>query len=296
MTDQYRFNGCRFDGSDGRLIGSDADQAISLRPQVGRLLERFLVSPGQVLDRDTLCQAVWSDGSVVDFESGLAALLRELRQALDQVGAGADLIETVPRRGYRFHGRPEPFAGSRFDVPGQTETRAGRSGDWRVAAGRCTVGRAGSRETRSGSAGHCTGAGNPAFRSVIRMMGTDSERLSLLLADTVLARLWDAELDQTGADRQGRTRAVPGQGGMSPKRSRTVWEVELLLEGTVVTEAAGQWRIEARLLHMPRGTILWSSTLDWTDQAELPLSEAAARLVEQLGTDWVSVQQSRLES
>lgn len=294
MTDQYRFNGCRFDGSDGRLIGSDADQAISLRPQVGRLLERFLVSPGQVLDRDTLCQAVWSDGSVVDFESGLAALLRELRQALDQVGAGADLIETVPRRGYRFHGRPEPLpaVGSTFQGKQKLVLAAVAIGVLLLAAALWVVREAGRLDPDP-----------PVTVPALAILpfevypddGTDSERLSLLLADTVLARLWDAELDQL--ELIGRAALAPYQDRVDVAEAvSNSLGVELLLEGTVVTEAAGQWRIEARLLHMPRGTILWSSTLDWTDQAELPLSEAAARLVEQLGTDWVSVQQSRLES
>lgn len=294
MTDQYRFNGCRFDGSDGRLIGSDADQAISLRPQVGRLLERFLASPGQVLDRDTLCQAVWSDGSVVDFESGLAALLRELRQALDQVGAGADLIETVPRRGYRFHGRPEPLPAAASTLRGKQRLvlAAVAIGVLLVAAGLWALREAGRIDQDS-----------PATVPALAILpfevypndGANSDRLSLLLADTVLARLWDAELDQL--ELIGRAALAPYQDRVDVAEAiSNSLGVELLLEGTVVTEAAGQWRVEARLLHMPRGTILWSSTLDWTDQTELPLSEAAARLVEQLAADWVSVQQSRLES
>jgi DNA-binding winged helix-turn-helix (wHTH) protein len=67
------------------------------------LLER----PGQLVSREELRRRVWPDDRVVEFDQGLNAIINRLRDALGSGSPGAGLIETLPRRGYRFMGTVE---------------------------------------------------------------------------------------------------------------------------------------------------------------------------------------------
>jgi TolB-like protein len=62
------------------------------------LLER----PGEVVERASIQRRLWSDGTFVDFNHSLNAAVRRLRRALGDDAAHPRVIETVPRRGYRF--------------------------------------------------------------------------------------------------------------------------------------------------------------------------------------------------
>jgi len=69
------------------------------RPRVlGLLLER----PGELITRDELREALWPPGTFVDFDHGLNAAVRKLRDALGDSGTNPRFIETLARRGYRF--------------------------------------------------------------------------------------------------------------------------------------------------------------------------------------------------
>lgn len=299
-----QFGPCQFDPSDGRLTGPTSDQAQTLRPQLGRLLEAFIEQPGEVLDREHLCRAVWDESAVVDFESGLAALLRELRQALDKVGAGSDLIETVPRRGYRLRVDPEPTpvaAGSAGRGPS-------RRAAWGMVAVALVVVLAVSLLLLNGSeSGSLPGAsptvsstslpveppgGDPSLAIVpFEVYGpsdqseSDARRLQLLMADSLLARLWQAELP--GLVLIGRTAIRPYE--TRQDLAVAVAEdlgVDLLLEGGLVFDRDDGWRIDARLLRMPQGNVLWSGQADWVGGPNRSLAEPAENLVSQLVLAW----------
>ena len=67
-------------------------------------LAALLEHPGQLVSREELRKRLWPDGRVVEFEQGLNAIINRLRDAMGDGPAGAGLIETLPRRGYRFIG------------------------------------------------------------------------------------------------------------------------------------------------------------------------------------------------
>jgi Tol biopolymer transport system component/DNA-binding winged helix-turn-helix (wHTH) protein len=73
-------------------------------------LATLLERPGQLVSREELQQRLWPDDRVVEFDQGLNAIINRLRDALGAGPDGAGLIETLPRRGYRFIGtlNPEP--------------------------------------------------------------------------------------------------------------------------------------------------------------------------------------------
>ena len=73
---------------------------IALTPKAFDLLVHFARHPGRLLTKDDLLSAVWPD--VVVEESNLAYHVFAIRKALGEAADGERLIETVPKRGYRF--------------------------------------------------------------------------------------------------------------------------------------------------------------------------------------------------
>ena len=72
---------------------------------------------GEIVSREQLRQALWPEGTHVNFEGSLNAALKKLRAALQDDAENPRFIETVPRQGYRFlapvhviNGGPAPSA------------------------------------------------------------------------------------------------------------------------------------------------------------------------------------------
>jgi TolB-like protein/DNA-binding winged helix-turn-helix (wHTH) protein/Tfp pilus assembly protein PilF len=75
---------------------------IALQGQPVRVLTLLLERPGDLVTRDELRQRLWADDTFVDFEHGLNAAVRRLREALGDSAETPRFVETLPRRGYRF--------------------------------------------------------------------------------------------------------------------------------------------------------------------------------------------------
>ena len=78
--------------------------AVPLPPQPFRLLLALVARPHELVTREELRQAVWDDGTNVDFDRGLNFCVLQLRQALGDDAKNPRYIETLPKRGYRFIG------------------------------------------------------------------------------------------------------------------------------------------------------------------------------------------------
>ena len=74
------------------------------------ILKALLERPGELVTRDELSRRLWPSDTFVDFEHGLNAALRRLREALGDSADAPKFIETLPRRGYRFIGQIEHVA------------------------------------------------------------------------------------------------------------------------------------------------------------------------------------------
>jgi TolB-like protein/tetratricopeptide (TPR) repeat protein len=90
------------DTENGRLLKHGT--AVRLREQPFQVLVALLERPGDVVTRDDLRRRLWSDHTFVDFEVGLNSAVSRLRRALSDPADSPQLIETVPKRGYRFIG------------------------------------------------------------------------------------------------------------------------------------------------------------------------------------------------
>jgi DNA-binding winged helix-turn-helix (wHTH) protein len=75
---------------------------VRMQPRPLRALVVLASRPGELVTREELRDALWEPGHFVDFDRGLAFVLREARAALGDDGRAPKYIETLPRRGFRF--------------------------------------------------------------------------------------------------------------------------------------------------------------------------------------------------
>jgi DNA-binding winged helix-turn-helix (wHTH) protein/TolB-like protein len=96
----HRFGPFVIDAKNGELRrGADR---VPLQPQPMRVLLVLASRPGELVSRRELQDAVWNDGTFVDFEQGLNWCIKRIRETLGDNAARPRYIETIPRRGYRF--------------------------------------------------------------------------------------------------------------------------------------------------------------------------------------------------
>lgn len=75
---------------------------IKLQDQPFRVLIILLRHAGDVVTREELRRELWPNDTFVDFDHGLNAAVRRLRDALDDSAENPRFIETLHRHGYRF--------------------------------------------------------------------------------------------------------------------------------------------------------------------------------------------------
>jgi TolB-like protein len=107
-TSVVHFSDLTLDMAQGRLTGPDGD--LSLRPKSFALLTHLVENAGRVVSKDELIASVWAQVNVTD--DSLTQCVCDVRKVLG--AAGADLLKTVPRRGYLFD----------LQVPGRADARA----------------------------------------------------------------------------------------------------------------------------------------------------------------------------
>jgi DNA-binding winged helix-turn-helix (wHTH) protein/Tol biopolymer transport system component len=75
---------------------------VRLQEQPFKVLTVLLEHPGSVVTREELQKRLWPADTFVDFDHGLNAAIRRLRDALGDSAENPRFVETVARRGYRF--------------------------------------------------------------------------------------------------------------------------------------------------------------------------------------------------
>jgi len=74
---------------------------IHLPPQPLRVLLLLVSHAGEIVTRDEIRRAVWGE-TFVDFDQGMNTAIRQIRRVLHDCAHVPHMVETVPRRGYRF--------------------------------------------------------------------------------------------------------------------------------------------------------------------------------------------------
>lgn len=96
---------------------------LKLQDQPFKVLATLVQRPGQMVTREELRKLIWPEESFGDFDHAINLAIAKLRATLGDSADVPHLIETLPRRGYRFIGLVESHA-----VPPQADpTRRGRS-------------------------------------------------------------------------------------------------------------------------------------------------------------------------
>src|SRR5246127_3360811 len=97
-----RFDVFAVDVRAGELRRNEAK--LKLQEQPFRVLCALLEHPGELVTREELRSRLWPADTFVDFDHGLNAAIRRLREALGDSAEIPRFVETVARRGYRFIG------------------------------------------------------------------------------------------------------------------------------------------------------------------------------------------------
>jgi DNA-binding winged helix-turn-helix (wHTH) protein/TolB-like protein/tetratricopeptide (TPR) repeat protein len=110
----FEFGPYRLEVATRRLLRNG--EAVPLQPKAFDVLVALIERRDRVVDKAELMQLVWPDSFVE--EANLTQTIFVLRKTLGSDASGADYIETVPRRGYRFaagvtHGATAPALAAR---------------------------------------------------------------------------------------------------------------------------------------------------------------------------------------
>ena len=95
-----RFGPFTLDGRSGEL--RNGPTRLKVPDQSIAVLQALLERPGELVTREALREHLWGPDTFVDFEAGLNAAVRRLREALNDSADVPRYVETLPRRGYRF--------------------------------------------------------------------------------------------------------------------------------------------------------------------------------------------------
>jgi Tol biopolymer transport system component/DNA-binding winged helix-turn-helix (wHTH) protein len=100
-----RFSIFEVDLNAGELRRNGAK--VKIQEQPFQVLATLLEQPGEIVTREELRGKLWPADTFVDFDHGLNAAIKRLRDALGDSAENPRFVETVARRGYRFIGIPE---------------------------------------------------------------------------------------------------------------------------------------------------------------------------------------------
>jgi len=221
------------------------------------LLELFLRRPGEVVSRDQIKAELWGDDHFVEADQGVSFCIKQLRKALGDTATGSRLLETLPRRGYRFLAPVREDRGRDEACLSRPLYRRIHLRPWliSVAAGALLLGLAGSFVHSGGES------------VKVGVLPPDAEDKS---KDPVFSAALVKELaTQLGRVAPGRMRVVLG--GQEGRDGRQGWspilapasEVDYYLHSSVYRSGA-RVRVNLQLVRSSDGTQVWAAVVDRT--------------------------------
>jgi DNA-binding winged helix-turn-helix (wHTH) protein/TolB-like protein/Flp pilus assembly protein TadD len=265
-------------------------------------------SHGELVTKDDLLKKVWSDSFVE--ESNLSRHIYLLRKTFKDFGENEELIQTVPRRGYRFAGEVKQCGNGDLVIEKHTltqtlieeinngetavEEKIVASQDSALAARKP---RFGAFELRSGVLAAAalfvvsalsilallqynkTGARNPsAIKSIAVLpfrnltVRSDGDHSGLGIADLLITRL--SNIREVNVRPTSAVMAFEGQETDSVSAGRRL-EVDAVLEGTLY-RAADRVRVTTRLVRVSDQSPIWAEHFETPLADELRLEDEIA--------------------
>ena len=126
------FGDCAVD--TGRQLFWKSGKPVRLEPQVFDVLVYFLGSPGTVVSRDDLVDAVWNGRAISD--STISTRINAVRRAIGDNDRDNRMLETLSKRGYRLSVEVSGYTGKYSDThrSGSEAIKIARSADGTVIA------------------------------------------------------------------------------------------------------------------------------------------------------------------
>src|SRR5688500_14932602 len=103
-----------------RKVLRHGELAVAVPLKELEVLSMLVRNRGALVTKEELIDEIWADAYVE--ESNLTRHIYLLRKTLNKIGAG-DVIENVPRRGYRFTGDARPVEADEILLERHTRTR-----------------------------------------------------------------------------------------------------------------------------------------------------------------------------
>jgi len=95
----------RFEGFEADLRTKElfrSGRRVRLPQQSFRVLAMLVENAGELVTREELRDRLWPTGTLVEYDQGVNAAVKRLREALRDSAEAPRFIETLPKRGYRF--------------------------------------------------------------------------------------------------------------------------------------------------------------------------------------------------
>jgi DNA-binding winged helix-turn-helix (wHTH) protein/TolB-like protein/Tfp pilus assembly protein PilF len=245
-----------------RLLRQRDGEHISLTSKVFDTLLYFVQHPGEVLDKDTLMQAVWP-GVIVE-ENSLSQNVSTLRQVLGETRSENRYIATVPRRGYRFVAEVVPCEAPASLAAGKTHRLAkSRTGRWIALAAGVVIVAVGVAtfvliQTGSPDSGTPAPQGLAVLPFKPLVPAERDESLELGMTESLIARLSAQEGLVIRPLSSVRRFGTPDQ---DPLVAGRALGVETVLDGSLQRRDQ-RLRVSARLLRVSDGQQLWADNFD----------------------------------
>jgi Tol biopolymer transport system component/DNA-binding winged helix-turn-helix (wHTH) protein len=97
---RLRFHSFELDLDTGELQKNG--RRIRLQDQPARLLALLASRPGELVTRSEIQKALWEEDRIVEFDTAVNTAIKKVREALEDDPDNPKLVETLPRKGYRF--------------------------------------------------------------------------------------------------------------------------------------------------------------------------------------------------
>ncbi len=274
---RLRFGRFQFDSETGELLRDG--NAVRLQAQPAKVLALLVSAGGELVTREALREAIWNDGTTVDFDRGLNFAIAQVRTALGDSADSPTFIRTVPKRGYQFIA---PIASSEL-APQSTLLERSRRGvlSWLAVAG----------------AGSAVGLGVVAFRGSRRTAANEPPIIAVARfqnesGNPALDRLADAVTDSLVAELTMRTAGSFGVIGNAPilRQPRSFQDVDAIAStlqaryvilGQVQRDGLG-FRSLAHLIRLPGKTHVKVS------RTEVDEAASASQIAKQIVDDFAS--------
>jgi DNA-binding winged helix-turn-helix (wHTH) protein/TolB-like protein/Tfp pilus assembly protein PilF len=285
----YEFGEFRLDAKRHRLLRDG--EFVPLSPKAIETLTVLIQNPGKLIQREDLMQAVWPDTVVED--ANLTVAVSQLRKALNQNGNTGELIQTIPRVGYRFvadvrevveeraslrdiplrddNGAFSPSCQSLADEPQALPALAERKripwwrGGMLAAAAIFVLGLIGLmifwRPVPKSNLPANTAEVKSMAVFPFKILSADAgdEYLGIGLADALITQI--GRIRQILVRPTGAVQKYAESHTQDPLAAGRKLRVEAVLDGTVQREA-DNLRVTVRLLRVGDGVLLWSGKFD----------------------------------